>query len=60
MPRKAKDPTQKTISTLVPVDTYYDLKIAALQSRCEQQEFYRRILTKAVNTPEFLESLKTK
>ena len=57
MPKQAKDPTKKTVSTLVDIDTYYDLKIAALQARCEQQEFYRRILVAAINSPEFLSSL---
>lgn len=59
MPKKGKDPTKKTVSTIVSVDVYFDLKIAALQAHCEQQEFYRRILTKAIASPEFLADLKT-
>lgn len=59
MPKAGKDPTRKTVSTIVSLDTYYDLKIAALQARCEQQEFYRRILTKAINSPEFLATVQS-
>ncbi len=60
MSKKAKDPTKKTVSTIVDVDTYYDLKIAALQARCEQQEFYRLILITAIADPVFLAGLSTK
>lgn len=60
MPKKAKDPTRKTISTVVNVATYYDLKIAALQARREQQEFYRLILVTAIADPVFLAGLSAK